>query len=159
MVPFLTFWPIPNNRSARGSGNYYFSESSCNDEQFDTLFKEIGVTLFFYSCTNPVFTFDLWSSITQEPWVAFEKEKQFWNSGGQTNNMIYLKVIFGHLDILAPILILWGHFEPPLFQNAQWYQSGIIQISTREMPRNQKQQKNCGYTLLPGQDQFFCCVD
>ena len=127
-----------------------FSESSCKGKQFDTLFEEIEEILFFYPCTKSIFTFDLWSSITQEPWVAFEKEKQFWNPGGQTNNMIYLKVIFGHLDILAPILILWGHFEPPVFQNAQWCQSGIIQISAQEMSGNSKHQKHCGYTQLLG---------
>ena len=42
-----------------GSANYYFSESSCKDEQFDTLFKEIGVTLFLPLYTFSIFTFDL----------------------------------------------------------------------------------------------------
>ena len=51
---------------------------------------------------------------------------------------------------LAPYIIQWGHFEPPLFQNAQWCQSGIIQISVQEMSGNQEHQKNWRYTVLLG---------
>ena len=115
-MSFLTFWPISNNQSIRGSANYYFSESSSKDEQFDTLLKKIGVTLFFLPCTNSKFTFDLWSSITREPWVALKKEKQFWNPEDKTNDLIYLTMTFAHFDILTPILSHGVILKPPYFK-------------------------------------------
>ena len=57
---------------------------------------------------------------------------------------------FKHLYFLTLMITLWGHFETPIFQNAQWYQSGISLFPYQEMSVSQKQSKHCNYTWLQG---------
>ena len=42
-----------------------------------------------------------------------------------------------------------GSFWSPVFQNAQWCQSGISLFACQDMSKSQKQQKYCNYTRLP----------
>ena len=42
-----------------------------------------------------------------------------------------------------------GSFWSPIFQNAQWCQSGISLFVCQDMSKSQKQQKYCNYTRLP----------
>ena len=55
------------------STKYSFSEYAQVDEQFATIFRKIGATYFFDSCTIWIPTFDLLQHLTSEPRVAFEK--------------------------------------------------------------------------------------
>ena len=45
-------------------------------------------------------------------------------------------------------ITLWGHFQTPIFQNAQWCQSGISLFLCQDMLKSQKQPKNYNYTWL-----------
>ena len=42
-----------------------------------------------------------------------------------------------------------GSFWSPVFQNAQWCQSGISLFACQDKSKSQKQQKYCKYTQLP----------
>ena len=42
-----------------------------------------------------------------------------------------------------------GSFWSPVFQNAQWCQSGISLFACQDMSKSKKQQKYCNYTRLP----------
>lgn len=65
-----------------------------------------------YSCTNSLFTVDLWSPITWELWVALKKNKHFWHPWGKSNHLMFESGIcalwdFDHCKILC------DHFESP----------------------------------------------
>jgi hypothetical protein len=45
-----------------------------------------------------------------------KKEKHFWNPEDKINDLIYLKVIFAHFDILTPILSHGVILKPPYFK-------------------------------------------
>ena len=65
-MPNLTFAFITHDRDIGCSTNYSYYYLHGPFEQFDTIFKKIGATLFLYLCTNLEFTFDLQLALTRE---------------------------------------------------------------------------------------------
>ena len=127
------FWIL----SSRWTICHHFQENWSN-LSFSSLYN-LNINLWPFTTPNVRTTCGIWKIITFLEFLSQGRRCDMWRTFKQNSST------FNFWPPYNPM----GSFWSPIFQNAQWCQSGISLFVCQDMSKSQKQQKYCNYTRLP----------